>query len=449
MTASGLWRLDVDYQPIKFPRQPWVTCRASQPRAQSFATWLNEIEPRRLRLTRSLLAKAGAPVATDPGGHDNLPALGAWVQQWFPVVAAPLVTQGLVHDSAGYRYGWALRQPDSLSLDSLLGSLAHDLAFVVADNARAVCPRITWLAHFDPHQRQFVVGIDAGQAPCDLVGQIVDMLTQTVATPRGERGRQIRHWFSLTLHRGFARAAYGLPAPSVYDAFPVVHSQRGWPRLAMPDAPGDDSVAARHVVAAVRALRQIGWLTSPKGAAEDVARCAQAAWRRYERKDLPAPGPDLYLALLMLDSRRTWSDDPDGVRAGDGIYAAAVEEIARITGKVLGGLRDPEEDWTSQPGDLVLTLRSKAGKRRLVIPSPAPYLSAALFTQLNDGFAEDGPRLWFVEHEPPIAVVTRASPEEADALTELTGIRLRADPPAWWASLAPVGQATAATRSDS
>ncbi len=109
-----------------------------------------------------------------------------------------------------------------------------------------------------------------------------------------------------------------------------------------------------------------------------------------------------------------------------------------IGGKGFGHFYDPEEDWHSRPGDLVLSFSWGRRKHRLLIPRPGPYLSPALITGLNQSLPADGQRLWFLDHGPPLAIVTRATAAERAALRELTGIRLDPGPPAWWTAIAPL-----------
>jgi hypothetical protein len=99
-------------------------------------------------------------------------------------------------------------------------------------------------------------------------------------------------------------------------------------------------------VAAVAVMRDAGWFDAVKFSTQDLARAAQAAWRSYEREDIPLAAAEVYWRLLVLDSARTWSDDVDAVvRPGDGIYTHMLGEVSRIRGQALGWLRDASEDW--------------------------------------------------------------------------------------------------------
>jgi hypothetical protein len=134
--AGGL-----EYPLIQFPWEPWSSGLGTQSLAGAYASWLNDTAPGRVAAIMRLLAQAGAPVAglrEDPG---KLAGLGRWIQQLFPVLAASLIEQGFLTDDPEYRIGWAWRarsprsQGYSRYLDALLGSMAHDLAFIVADCA--------------------------------------------------------------------------------------------------------------------------------------------------------------------------------------------------------------------------------------------------------------------------------------------------------------------------
>jgi len=74
----------------------------------------------------------------------------------------------------------------------------------------------------------------------------------------------------------------------------------------------------------------------------------------------------------------------------------------------------------------------------LKLPAPGRYLSPALITGLNALLPDAEDRLWFADHGPPIAIVTRATISERDELQRLTGLQLSADPSSWWTTLAPL-----------
>lgn len=436
---------DLEYPLIQFPWEPWSAGLETQSLARAYASWLNDIGPGRLALIVPLLEQAGAPARGLRDDPAMLAELGGWVQQMFPVLAAPLIEQGFLRDLPSYRLGWVWRgwsprsQIYSRHLDALLGSLAHDLALIVADCARAVRPALAWQPYYDTRYRSFVVGLDP-EPPCwDLFHELTDFLAQSAAWPRGTRGHDLRNWYGRTLLRSYERAAHGAVGADVAEEFPDLHTQRGYPRRGISRPVRSTPAAPAELVAAVAMMQDAGWFDAVKFSTQDLARAAQAAWRSYEREDIPLAAAEMYWRLLILDSDRTWSDDVDaGVRPGDGIYTHLLDEVSRIRGEALGWLRDASEDWESRPGDLLLSFRSKGGRHQLLIPSPGQYLSPAMVTGLNDLAGADGPRLWFVDAGPPIAIVTRATAAERAALESGTGLRLDPDPPSWWTRLAPL-----------
>jgi hypothetical protein len=405
----------LEYPLLRFPWEPWPAALETQSGAQAYATWLNDLAADRLATVLPLLAAAGAPVTglrEDPAG---LADLGRWVQRAFPVLAASEIEQGFLSSDSFYRLGSAYRAASPRSngysrhLDALVGSVAHDLALIVADGAGAVRPGLAWQCFFVPGHRGYVAGLDPGRPEADLIGEIAEFLTQAVARPRGTRGRDLRAWYALTLRRGYDRAVSGTAVPEVTEAFADAHAMRGYPRLPVSrpawPSPGPPPP---ELIAAVELFRAAGWFETVRRSASQLAQGLQAAWRECEGADLPLDPGQLYPRVLLLDNGRTWSDDVDAaVQPGDGIYGHLVDEVSAIRGKALGRLWGQEEDWTRHPGDLVLSLRMKGGKKQLVVPAPGPYLSAAVFTGLNDLTPAGGPRLWFVDQGAPVAVVTK------------------------------------------
>jgi hypothetical protein len=226
----------LDYPLLAFPWEPWLAGRETQSGALAYAAWLNEIAAERLAAIVPLLARAGAPVAAlrdDPAG---LADLGEWVQRAFPVLAGPEIEQDCLSDTANYRLGSAYQargpgmQGYSRHLDALSGSVAHDLALIVADCVRAVRPGPAWQCFFDLDHNGYVIGFDDERPQTDLIGEIATFLTQTAARPRGVRGHHLRAWYALTLRRGYDRAVSGTAVPEAWDAFPDAHDMRGYPR---------------------------------------------------------------------------------------------------------------------------------------------------------------------------------------------------------------------------
>jgi hypothetical protein len=229
-------RPELEYPLIQFPWEPWQAGLATQSGARSYAAWLNDVAADRLAAIVALWAQVGAPVG---GLRENpvlLAELGGWMQRMFPVLAAPMIEQGFLADDPWFRLGWAWRaqsprsQGYSRHLDALVGSVAHDLAFMVADCVSVVRPGLSWQCFFSTERRGFLVGFDPQRPETDLVGEIADFLTQTVARPRGVRGHELRSWYGRTLLRGFERVVHGVGVPEAREVFPDAREVRGGPR---------------------------------------------------------------------------------------------------------------------------------------------------------------------------------------------------------------------------
>jgi hypothetical protein len=435
-----------EYPLIAFGSEPWTTVDApTHAQERTYAQWLNSIEAGRLAVILAVLDRAGAPVAGLREQPERLSGLGAWIQLWFPVLAAPLIGHGFIRDDPQYRLGRAdaISNPQiegySRYGDALLRSLAQDLAFVVTDCARPVRPGVCWQAAFDSRSQHLLVTIDPDSPRFDLVSEVREFLVQSVARPRGAAGRQLREWYAGTLERCYQRAATGIVLPDARTVFPGALDGRIGQRYVLARPRPAEPAAPEQLTAMAAAFRQAGWFGACKLSTADLARAAASAWRAQEHEDIPMSAAEIGWRLLLLDGDRTWSEDTDaGTQPGDGIYPATVQAIGLIGGKELGTLWDPAEDWSSRPGDLLLSFRSRGGRHRLLIPAPGTYLSPALITGLNGLLPADGPRLWFLNRGQPVAIVTRATAGERALLEELTGVRLDGDPPGWWTALAPL-----------
>jgi hypothetical protein len=171
-----------------------------------------------------------------------------------------------------------------------------------------------------------------------------------------------------------------------------------------------NEIRLTELVDAVAAFNRAGWFERPRLTPPRLARAARAARRTFEREDIPLARDEMAWRLLLLDTHRIWSEDADaGIQPGDDVvYQLTLFALERIGGKGFNHFADPEEDWNSRPGDLLLSFYRGRRKHRLLIPRPGPYLSPALITGLNQFLPADGQRLWFFDHGPPTAIVTRA-----------------------------------------
>jgi len=434
--------------------------------AEKWADWLNDVGPGRLDVIRSVLTQAGAPVGMVTKEPRALVALGEWVQRWFRLMVrsgtGETSTLGrFFQEQPQLRLGGALTPwgPGvagySRSADTLLHSLAIDLAFLICAAARVRRPSLRWRAVAGPEEsreRTFIT-IDPDPPPFLILNLMKDFLVQATARPRGQRGRELREWRSQTLYRCYERAAAGVAQVTEREAFPgAIEFREGHryvlyrPRPAGPPAPAE-------LVELVAAFRQAGWFDgaevcstgrfvswsrAAKLTDADLARAAQAAWLAFEHEAIPADPAEVAWRVLLLDNGRTWSEDVDaGAQPGENLHDETLSAIAAIAGKSFNGLRDVTEEWPAASADVELGFWLGRRHHQLVLPSPGRYLSPALLTGLNDLASPDGPRLWFVDQGAPYAIVTRATAGERDALQRLTGLRLDADPPTWWTDLVP------------
>lgn len=435
----------LEYALLKFPWEPWARGTETQSLASQYAGWLNEVAAERQAQFGSLLEAAGAPLRADGQEPADLAALGAWAQQWLATLALPFVRQGFIQLHARNRLGSASftrsaqSQGYSRAVDALIGSLAHDFAFIVADSVRRDRPELTWRFAFDTEHRRFLVTIGTDQQAFDIIEQLIDYVVQSAARHRGALGKELRRWYGLALQRCRDRVVSGAPVADPSKVFPDFRSRFNYPRRSVSRPTRTDPPAPAELTEAAERFQRAGWFESIKLGPADLARALQSAWRRYEGEDITSDSAHPHSRILLLDGGRTWSEDVDaGIEHGDRIYGAVAECLSHVGLKAIRSLHNTEEDWASRPGELLLTLTAMRGQPEVAIPSPTPYISAALFTGLNQLLPDEGPRLWFFDHGSPLGIVTRATQAERDALENLTGITLHRDPPGWWAALAPI-----------
>jgi hypothetical protein len=86
-------------------------------------------------------------------------------------LAVPFIRQGFIEVERIDRLGSAWVAPSahhqgySRSLDALIGSLAHDLALVVAGAAQLERADLTWQPAFDTYRQRFVLAMSADAQP--------------------------------------------------------------------------------------------------------------------------------------------------------------------------------------------------------------------------------------------------------------------------------------------
>jgi len=440
---------------IQFPWPPWtltVYMKLTQAQATAWAGWLNEAESDRFPVFTSFLEKAGGVTAWPVRESKEWTELGAWVYRWFPVAVEPYIDRkdsdsqlGFFQDQPEVRLGsaWAPWIPSghgySPSADALLHSVAVDLAALVTTSARASRPGLRWQAGSDPTFSDFFLTLDLGEEPFPLIRRIREFLVQSVADPRGTRGQQLRQWRCGELYRCYQWAATGeAPAPE-WEQFPGSNEDREGCRYSLIKPSPTEPEPPSELVTPIAAFRQAGWFGKSKLSDARLAQAVATTWRAYEGEEITPISAEINWRLLALDCDRTWSEDVNaGACPGDNLHERTLFAISKVVGKSMRSLRDAVEAWVSPDGDVELSFWLSRRQCRVRLPSPRQYLSPALITGINELLPDSSPRLWFAGSPSPIAVVTRATAAERDALQHLTGVALSDTPPGWWTRLAPL-----------
>jgi hypothetical protein len=191
----------------------------------------------------------------------------------------------------------------------------------------------------------------------DLVGEVREFLVQSLARPRGTRGQELLAWHGEALWRCYQRIAIGVAPPGIDEEFPDLrYRMAGRYKLARPRR--TDPEAPPELAEVVAAFRQAGWFETSTLDPGDLARAARTAWRTFEREDIPLTAAEMAWRLLLLDTGRTWSEDAHAdVRPGDEVHLTTLFAIGQIGGKGFGPFYDPEENWTSNAPDVLLSFR--------------------------------------------------------------------------------------------
>jgi hypothetical protein len=392
-------------------------------------------------------------------GHqaDDWLALGAWLYRWFPLAAETFLPRGFrgepgwrpgyFQDLPEYRLGrsWTPTVPSDHeyepAADALLQSVAVDVALLVTGRAQAARPGLRWQASSDSEAADFFVTPDAAGSPFPLIRRVREFLVQATARPRGRKGHELQQWRTADLYRCYQRAAAGVPLPDEWAAFPGSNEYREGCRYYLVEPPRSGPEPHPELVAAISAFRQAGWFQARARKLDDakLAASANATWQAHEGEELPPAAAEAAWRLLVLYCGRTWSEDVDAdARPGDDLHEKTLSAILEIGGRALRRLYDAEELWTDPDGDVQLRFRLNKRDHVLTLPAPGRYLSPALITGLNALLPAEAERLWFADHGPPIAIVTRATSSQRDQLQRLTGLQLSSDPPTWWTALAPL-----------
>jgi hypothetical protein len=417
---------------------------------------LAELVERRAAGDRHVVPGAGGALTGALGDQaEEWLALASWLYRWFPLVAEPFMPRGYrdeqgwrpgyFQDDSNVRFGAAWAPPTSShheymeAADAMLHSVAVDLALLVTGRAKAARPGLRWQVSSESGSSKVFLTPDVAGSPFPLIQRIREFLVQATARPRGQKGHELRQWRTADLYRYYQRAAADVPLPEEWEAFPGSNEYREGCRYYLVQPPRSGLEPRPELAGAISKFRQAGWFQTSKLSDAKLAAAANATWQAHEGEEIPTATADAGWRLLVLDCGRTWSEDVNAdARPGDDLHEKTLSAIIEIGGRALRRLYDAEELWTDPDGDVELRFRLNRRQQVLKIPAPGRCLSPALITGLNALLHADGEQLWFVDHAPPIAIVTRASISERDELQRLTGLRLSSDPPTWWTTLAPL-----------
>ena len=411
----------------------------------------------RLTYARSLLDQLGAPTVDVVDPRPGLVALGEWLQGWFPAAVAPFVQTSYPSEPGWWPKWIDVRSEDRLGDvstdwphqhhsyselgDTVLHSLVVDMTVVVMDCAQRHGASLGWVVRHEPRNGRFHLVVRPSTPPFAPLEQVRQLLVQSVGPTRGERSRSLRRRQSEFLVECFDQAVTGVVPESTEGQF-AENRYRSMSRFVLKRPPRSPAPAPVEVEKAVARLRAIGWYGSWKHSDEELARAVCTAWHLATGRSLPSDPEMVWTCLLLMDSERTWFEDVDvNLRGiGDQLYGSMAFALEGIGGRGFGGFSDPEEDWRSTPGIVEFSVRWRRKLRHFRIPQTSDgLLHPCLSQEINALLPEDGPRLFFLDIGPTVAVVVRLSEEERQQLRALTHLDLLDGPPSWWTLAAEAG----------
>lgn len=440
----------ISYRLANFPIEPWKLTHTrslwiTEDDARTAASWLDDVASDRLAIFGEISQRLGAPGVDYGNPVPGLAELGSWLQAWFHLAGAHLVESGFLQPQSAFRLGtvysdWRPDRPGySATGDALIHSLVVDLAMLVSARARVLQPDLAWSVHVA--DQSFVLVLRESSPVFAPLQQIWDLLRESVGFARGERDRNFWRRRSRILVDCFQQAVTGVTPPPVAEGFSE-YSARSESRFRLKRPSRATPPPPSYLLDAVTQLRSIGWFESWNRSDEALAQAAAIEWQRATSRELPSDTAELWWCLLFLDGR-TWFEDVDmQILPGDWLYMYTLFALEKIGGKGFGGFSDPEDDWSEVDGSVVLTFRWRRRKHRLVIRHADGVLDPHLFMELNALLPDDTATLHFADHGPGVGIVVRATEPERTAFTELTGIRLADEPPAWWRRAVAKGPAS-------
>lgn len=432
------------YELLQLPVASWrllgaATLSASEQVA--YVAWLNEVGQARAGIARGLFERAGAPLQALGAPEERLLRLFSWVQQWFGEVAAPYLQRGYPGD-ATWRPNYfrddlfgnvgtfsnPLNDRLDETIDAIQASVAHDLAFVVVEEARAVRPATQWT--LVPVSASVLIASPHPTAAFATVRFLQRCLHQAAAPLRNDAVRRARARLETALVECFHHAVSGRLPDWVLEGRSLGNY------LEPSDFTGQRRALVRRrapegLVTAVEHVRVAGWHDSKKSSSR-VAEDVQAYWRSRFDVELEDERDQLAALVAAADPKRCWvAEMAAGIAPRDRAHANMLFELERIGGRGFGAVVDPEEDW-SEEGAVTISFRWSRRHYSLRVAANGWY-SATPVLLVNAVLAEEGPRLWFLDLGRPRCGICSATVEEQAVLARL-GIELMALPPRWWPS---------------
>jgi len=428
----------------------------SEAEAQTYQAWLAETEPRRVPVVLRFLASAGAPVPDPTAPERDLPALEAWLKAWFPVMYerwhgthwgyGPF---GRVVGGGGPGY-----RTYSLLAATVETSVAHDVAFLVVAAARLRRSDLRWAMEWEslvPPRGKATRGRRGyydramgrpGLDPVQYAGMVVrrsvftrEVLDKMAAIRPLETLVDLYQELLAAQDLGALSEPAPVPEAEVGDQAPpapdpATFASPYYPlREQEPGAP----LPAPHLVRIVSAFRACGWFAWA-GARTDteLAGALAATWEAVEEEPLATSDGELDWQLVVLDGRRTlWTDIEAGTVQEAIGYRALLQTLADLSGDALT-VRRVREDWDAVPDWVVLTATTSAGRRTVRLPDGLDMIDPGLVLAVNRWLRPTGVQFYFLDTGGQMAIVTRATEAERQALQAARPIRLDTTPPPWW-----------------
>ncbi len=435
-------------------------------RSRDWVEWLRATEAERAHYFVGFLASAGAPVAGVLDSRSALTALAAWARLWLPRVFEERYNVAFVDIVSLEKSSNALPRSVTAEAEALFQSLVHDITFVTVATARMVRPDLVWRLQ----QLEVFPWLASGGSFRRAMPGIKYLPTLWEEPPWVDPVREVSHfvnnaalgttegppvalgsgdWLNRLARRLGGDVAPGGPGFIEVTPYPPGELAASLAVLAQLEraattplrAPRQSAPPARpDIVMAAAVFRRAGFFARLQHLSdEDLGRAVSTTWRKRQWDELAEDPERLDEELLVLDSERTWYDDPEAdVSPGNEVYRSFLRELAKCSGGAMK-VTNVKEDWESQPGSVVLSFRLNGERHHLVLDDMDDWINPFAVTGLNDLLPPDNPHFYFVDNGGQMAIVTRATEKERQALEAARPIRLLTEPPDWWMAVQGAG----------